>query len=97
MTQIKPPPINPGRFNLPLARASLLLHKIGVNTINIPLSDYKDKSFYQIRNDALDRFGTRLEQRFSKEEITKLLEVTGFERIKFSNSPPYWCAVAFKT
>lgn len=82
---------------LPLARASLLLHKIGVNTINIPLSDYKDKSFYQIRNDALDRFGTRLEQRFSKEEITKLLELTGFERIQFSDSPPYWCAVAFKT
>ena len=82
---------------LPLARASFLLNKMGVNTSNLPLSDYKEKPFYQMRNDALDRFGTRLEKRFSKAEITKFLKEAGLERIKFSDSPPYWCAVAFKT
>jgi len=32
----------------------------------LPLAYYADKSFYIMRNDALDRFGTPLEQRFTK-------------------------------
>ena len=34
----------------------------------LPLSFYHDKSFNIIRNDSLDRFGTPLEQRFSKKK-----------------------------
>lgn len=40
----------------------------------IPLSYYADKSFNIIRNDSLDRFGTPLEQRFTKEEIKVMME-----------------------
>ena len=29
----------------------------------------KNKTFYFMRTDALDRFGTKLEKRFTKEEI----------------------------
>lgn len=56
----------------------------------IPLSYYHDKSFNIIRNDSLDRFGTPLEQRFSKDEIRKMLVDNGAKEIIFSNSEPYW-------
>ncbi len=80
----------------PLSRLAWLLEKLGVNVENIPLSDYRDKAFYICRNDALDRFGTRLEQRFSRRQITQMLENTGFERITFSNSTPYWCCISYR-
>ncbi|MES2588765.1 MAG: class I SAM-dependent methyltransferase [Bacteroidota bacterium] len=56
----------------------------------IPLSYYKDKSFNIIRNDALDRFGTPLEQRFSKDEIKTLLRNAGVSETQFSDNEPYW-------
>lgn len=80
----------------PLSRLEFVLEKLGVNVSNIPLSDYRNKPFYHCRNDSLDRFGTRLERRFSKSQITKMLENSGFEKITFSEGVPYWCCVAFK-
>lgn len=56
----------------------------------IPLAYYIDKSFNVIRNDALDRFGTPLEQRFSKDEIEKMMMSCGLTDIKFSENEPYW-------
>ena len=81
---------------LPLARFSLFMERLGVNVSNIPLSDYRNKSFYFMRTDALDRFGTRLEKRFSRKDISSMLESVGFERIRFSNSTPFWVVVAYK-
>ena len=49
-----------------------------------------------LRTDALDRFGTRLEQRFTKDEITAMLLEAGFTDIRFSNTPPFWTVVARK-
>ena len=46
-----------------------------------------------MRTDALDRFGTRLEQRFSKTMILDMMEKAGLENIKFSKNIPFWCAV----
>ena len=43
-----------------------------------------------IRNDALDRFGTSLEQRFSKKEIEEMMRNCGLDHIKFSENIPYW-------
>jgi len=80
----------------PLVKSALLLDKLGLNVNNFPLSDYRNKPFYQCKNDALDRFGTRLEQRFSKSEITEMLRNAGCENIEFSPSAPFWCCVAFK-
>ena len=62
----------------------------------IPLSWYHNKSWKVIRNDALDRFGTPLEQRFKKEEIKQMMMDCGLTDIKFSNEPPYWHAVGRK-
>lgn len=61
--------------------------------VKIPLSSYRNKSFYIIRNDALDRFGTKLEQRFSKKEIIEMMTQAGLENIIVSDKEPYWHAV----
>ena len=68
----------------PLSRTALFIEKIGFNVSNFPLSGYRHKPFYQSKNDALDRFGTRLEKRFSKDEIRLMLERAGFRDIRFS-------------
>jgi len=81
---------------LPLARLSMLLHRMGMNVDSVPLSYYKEKSFYVMRTDALDRFGTRLEKRFSRVEISEMLRTAGLGDISFSESRPYWCAVGYK-
>lgn len=79
---------------LPLSRLSLILEKLGLDVSNIPLSDYRYKQIYYMRTDALDRFGTKLEKRFSKAEIQDMLLQSGFKNIKFSPSTPYWVAVS---
>ena len=80
----------------PLARLSFLLEKSGANISNIPLSEYRKKSFYTMRTDSLDRFGTRLEQRFTKEHIERMMKNSGLENIYFSDTAPYWCVVGYK-
>jgi len=81
---------------LPLARVARMLDHWGIQPGSWPLSYYRDRDFYVLRTDALDRFGTRLEQRFTQSEIRAMLETAGFERVQFSNIQPLWCAVAFK-
>ena len=80
----------------PLARLSYIIDKFRINTSSIPLSFYKDKSFYTMRTDSLDRFGTKLEKRFTKLEIEKLLSLSGFKDIKFSKKTPFWVATCRK-
>jgi SAM-dependent methyltransferase len=63
---------------------------------NIPLSYYYDKSLMIMRNDALDRFGTRLEKRYSRSDIVELTQKCGLTNIKFSNKEPYWHFTAQK-
>jgi len=76
----------------PLARLSKVLRKLGGNTSNIPLHHYADMPFLMLANDALDRFGTSLEQRFSKSKITQMLCDADFdiETLKFSELEPFW-------
>lgn len=77
---------------LPLARTSRILSSIGKDSSNIPLHHYADMPFVMLENDALDRFGTRLEQRFSKKEIIEMLENADFDitTLKFSDGEPFW-------
>ena len=76
----------------PLARVSKYLGTRGINTSNIPLHHYANMPFIMLQNDALDRFGTRLEQRFSKNEIIEMLTSAGFDlaTLLFSDAEPYW-------
>lgn len=80
----------------PLARLSLLLERLGVSVISIPLSYYRHHSFYTMRTDSRDRFGTPLEQRFSREQIEIMMREAGLVDIRFSNCAPYWCAVGVR-
>ncbi len=81
---------------LPFSRLALIVDKLGIRSDNIPLSTYKNTSFYTMRTDALDRFGTRLEQRFTKKEIHSMMIDAGLINIEFSNEIPYWTAIGFK-
>ncbi len=81
---------------LPLARLSGLLERLGADVTNFPLSFYRGKSVYTMKTDALDRFGTLLEHRFTQPEIRAMFERAGFERIEFSPDKPYWCVTGIK-
>ena len=80
----------------PISRTGFIFSKLGINTKHFPLIYYSDKPFYFMRNDSLDRFGTRLENRFSKKQIEQLFHNSGFVDIKFSNKKPFWCACGIK-
>ena len=80
----------------PLARLAKLLDRSGLLPVAWPLAAYRDRSFYTMRTDALDRFGTRIEQRFTRTEIEVMLRTAGFDCIRFSDRLPYWCAVGVK-
>ena len=81
----------------PLSRLALLIEFFRFNVSNFLLSDYRSKPFYQMRNDALDRFGTRLEQRFSRQQIEDMLLESGFQDISFSEKMPFWTSISYKS
>jgi SAM-dependent methyltransferase len=85
-----------GLVYLPLARLSLLLEWMGLQVESMPLTAYRNRSFYSMRTDALDRFGTPLEQRFSATEIRQMMGVAGLTRIEISSLPPHWCAIGYR-
>lgn len=74
-----------------------LLRPFGMAGQSLPLSWYSGKSFYVMRTDAYDRFCTRLEKCFTRAQIEQKHTNAGFEQIRFSDAPPYWCAVGVKS
>ncbi len=80
----------------PLARLSLIMERLGLPVSGIPLSSYRHSSFFTMRTDTLDRFGTRLEQRFSRQQVVEMMERSGLERIVVSEAVPYWTAVGYR-
>ncbi len=81
---------------LPLARLAWLFEKVGFNVDAFPLADYRSKSYYFMRTDALDRFGTSLEKRFTRKEMLDMMTRAGLTDVRFSEGAPYWVAVGFK-
>lgn len=80
---------------MPVVLAGRFLKMLGLKKLaaSMPLSSYHDRSFFVIRNDALDRFGTKLEQRFSREQIKTMMQNAGLDEIKISDNLPYWHAI----
>ena len=68
----------------PVARFARLARGLGIGAAHFPLQFYSDKPFYVMRTDALDRFGTRLEQRFTRAEIERMMHAAGLCAIEFS-------------
>jgi hypothetical protein len=69
----------------------MLLKELDFDVDSTPLSLYKSKGCYVLGTAALDRFGMKLEKRFTKDEIGQMKRA-GLERIVFTDHAPYWCA-----
>jgi len=81
----------------PLARLARFLAQHDRSVAALPLSYYADRSFYVMRTDAYDRFCTRLEKRFRRDEIERMLTRAGIKNVTFSEKQPFWCAVGIKS
>lgn len=80
----------------PLTRIALAMERRGRDVSHLPLSAYRHNSFYTMRTDALDRLGTRLEQRFTKAEIERMMRAAGLANIMFREETPFWVACGFR-
>lgn len=81
---------------LPLAVLSRMMARLGLGVGSIPLSYYRNHSFYTMRTDARDRFGTPLERRFARPQIAEMMEGAGLVKVRFSDVAPYWCVMGYK-
>jgi SAM-dependent methyltransferase len=77
----------------PLARFAAVIERLGGASSRLPLNWYRDKAFYTMRTNALDRFGTPIQHRFTKRQIETMLRDAGLEEIRFSDAQPFWCVV----
>jgi SAM-dependent methyltransferase len=80
----------------PLARLAALAEAFGLPVATFPLSYYRHCSTYTMRTDARDRFGTPLEQRFTRAQIRQMCSAAGLVNLRFSQRAPFWCVVGFK-
>lgn len=72
----------------PLLGLGALARPLGLERF-IPLVEtYAGKSSARLRQDVYDQFFTRIEQRFSREEILRLTDT--FSSVKVSDGLPYW-------
>ena len=76
----------------PMARISKIAINFGLDNSNLPLHHYANFPLVFLKNDALDRFGTRIENRFGKVEIEYMLDQAKFNTstLKFSESEPFY-------
>lgn len=72
------------------------LERLGRLPPTFPLGYYGGLSFYLMRTDVLDRFGTPLERRFAQRQIEAMLRAAGMANICFSESAPFWCVSAIR-
>jgi SAM-dependent methyltransferase len=80
----------------PLCRSARLIEKAGGPIKHHPLAIYRNESWATLRADALDRLGTAVEHRFSKQEVEGMMYRAGLRDIRFADGPPYWIAMGYK-
>jgi SAM-dependent methyltransferase len=73
----------------PLARTAAALEARGVDVSLMPLTAYRHRAFYSMRTDALDRFGTRIEKRFTARQVRELMEGAGLTAVRVSDRVPF--------
>lgn len=77
-----------GAVYWPLARLGQLLAPVRLDS-NVPLADfYRGKSWQRLRQDAYDRFFTRIEQRVTRAQIEELRDEQW--QVRVSDGLPYW-------
>lgn len=72
----------------PLSRSARLAARLGIRSW--PLAAYARLSLYSLRTDARDRFGTRLEQRFSRADVAQMLTDAGLVDVSVPETFPFW-------
>lgn len=80
----------------PLSRFARLIERAGLDAERVPLGSYRDARLGNMRMAALDRFGTPLEQRFSRAAIEAMMRRSGLDEIRFREGSPYWVAIGRK-
>jgi len=80
----------------PLSRLARLVEWAGGDADRVPLGSYRDARLGNMRMAALDRFGTALEQRFSRAGIEAMMRRSGLGEIRFRDGAPYWVAMGRK-
>ncbi len=80
---------------LPIQATLRLLKRLGFNIEGLPLSNYVNKSFKTLRTDAYDRFATKIEKRFSRAQIIKMINSSGFTFSHFSTKQPFWTVLCY--
>jgi len=81
----------------PLARLAGRLERLGMDVRSLPLSYYRAHSFYTMRTDSRDRFGTPLERRFTQDEVVRMMRAAGLVRIEVAKGAPFWCVLGYKS
>jgi SAM-dependent methyltransferase len=61
-----------------------------------PLRQGADKPLYILRVNCLDRFGTKIEHRFTRAQIDKMMREAGCSSVTFKDGYPYWVCVGIK-
>ena len=80
----------------PLSRFARVVERAGGKAERVPLGSYRDARLGNMRVAALDRFGTALEQRFSRAAIEQMMRRSGLGEIRFREEEPYWVAIGRK-
>lgn len=80
----------------PLSRMARLIATAGASPSSLPLSHYRNSSFATLRADSRDRFGTPLEQRFTRAEIAAMMKRNSLTNLVFSEAEPNWVALGRK-
>jgi SAM-dependent methyltransferase/uncharacterized protein YbaR (Trm112 family) len=102
MTSLLPRPVTLGFAALvavtiywPFARAAALVERLGALSLalSLPLAYYRRRSLAVMLNDSLDRFGTRIEARFTRSDVADLFDGAGLPRVTLSAGPPFWHAI----
>jgi SAM-dependent methyltransferase/uncharacterized protein YbaR (Trm112 family) len=80
----------------PLARTARALDLLGAHGAanTVPLAFYRERTLRKMINDSVDRFGTILERRYTREDMARLARAAGLGNPLFSTSAPYWHAIA---
>ncbi len=72
----------------PIAQLGRLLVPLGMERL-VPMADsYAGKPLRRLRQEAYDRFFTRIEQRFTRAQIESLSD--SFSSVRISDQHPYW-------
>ncbi len=72
------------------------LSRRGRNILIYPMNIYRKRHILVTRSDAFDRFGTRLEHRFTPSELQRMMRPVGLDEIPFSEKRPNWLACGLR-